>query len=1502
MFDKIVDPITNKHVKLNSRLGKQILNNYKKILTQSGGVWNFHPTDMVERCYLIRDYTNKEIKYNAKYELILKVVHNWIISGLCYPSAHAGNPIPITIVKAGGSGSGNIIRQQCKIGNDKGLFLKIIFPETNCSAAAPVPVWRENELAYKELIALKLLIKKGILDDNIVTNSENSKFLSKYMGIIADQHTGEDIIKLPPKSIRQHGIMISDNIWNGTNSAFPGDEAYLNNDIEKGVDGASGANYAFIVQENLSIVNNSENGFYSTNETWNLIDYFSNPNGNDSHLDQKLTVLLGGMLSFARGLQELHSKEIVHNDIKPDNIAGFMSTEDEDYYKFIFNDLIMPIPGKKFKQILGFKLIDLGSLSDVNTFEITASTGFADYTFAGFGVDFENDHNPLPPPHNKKLYTAVQQGTNFVLRKKQGNIQLGYDHDHSTKDVYAYGITVARMCYPFITTSVNVGKSKKEDNLHPVRINNNQGYYVINRPFVNDLLKDVENHIVSSDPNIIAWAKRTLIKVIEKIYELIKMCLHPDRDQRGPQIYHLEKPISSNNSQQILQEAYKNSKIEGKSVKSVSELTLPIDRVIRYLEHTLLLLRGCHWPTEDGRRRQLPVPQPPPPPQPQPHPQPQPPPHPQTQPQPPPPPPPQPQPHPHPQPQPHPHPQPQPPAPVPQPPPPPQPQPHPQFFLHQGKLPRKVVKLQPRPKVQKEPVYDYEQIMRIIEDRTESYIKKLNTLIQKYPNQKYDYFVRERMIEDYNKTIIEPPELKQMPIGRGLYIDTYRMDILDLLTEKTAEVRYIIKTHNLNVDLVKDAEIRQKYRDKQEKEFANANAKEIEKKEFANAKEIEKKEFANAKEIEKKETATFKTKKEGYEDLIWSIERKKERIEKGFGLYSNQDKRNIAIYNINGLIEKTTKKLLPTISDLYEFIERNKITGLFPIKILTDYNTWYEILKGKPLEIYNFLNSKDFFKYENEINFTNKSINDVIFNDNIKENRKGIDIYFEKYSDLSYTTLIREIVTVGDEKNLFYNYKELKNTQKDRLKAYENSVIKRKKDSMNEKTGVKNLNFNRQLYNIDLLKTIPTKIISGVYLQKVSENNLIGEIRINKITGQILYDLVKKLDINHQTTVLDINSSSEVTSESENKTILTFKPQSESNLIIDINLFDITPRYKRALIGGWSKLPTKPTIDWRGNIKDEPTHKIILEEYIKRIPVKNSRGDVVDLIKNRIQRDLKAQKQSQINNIYQFIDSILGFEMSNIRFRTTSTIYEAYNWVDFDYIDCSGLLLTQLTKERDNLITKGEDARRGPNGWVLSNSKYPAEIKTKLDNLKPRIKKMIKDLEELEESKNKLIDLIKKDVDEAELNTKIVSIISKAFSNLTEQLLKYGIEVIIPIDKQQKYLCLIKYANILYKKLVENIKDNYGIIISGAGTGYNPLASTCNSNDKGCMINISRIKLNEGEYIEIKQPDFENYNFTGSNNTDKPGTVSIMGLYELHKNEKNYIKRIKETYVNESEL
>ena len=75
----------------------------------------------------------------------------------------------------------------------------------------------------------------------------------------------------------------------------------------------------------------------------------------------------------------------------------------------------------------------------------------------------------------------------------------------------------------------------------------------------------------------------------------------------------------------------------------------------------------------------------------------------------------------------------------------------------------------------------------------------------------------------------------------------------------------------------------------------------------------------------------------------------------------------------------------------------------------------------------------------------------------------------------------------------------------------------------------------------------------------------------------------------------------------------------------------------------------------------------------------------------------------------------------------------------------------------------------------------------------------------------------------------------------------------------------------------------------------------CDSDDKGCMINISRIKLN-GEYIEIKQPDFDNYNFTGSNNTDMPGTRSIMGLYELHKNENDYIKRKKDTYGEDSQL
>ena len=75
--------------------------------------------------------------------------------------------------------------------------------------------------------------------------------------------------------------------------------------------------------------------------------------------------------------------------------------------------------------------------------------------------------------------------------------------------------------------------------------------------------------------------------------------------------------------------------------------------------------------------------------------------------------------------------------------------------------------------------------------------------------------------------------------------------------------------------------------------------------------------------------------------------------------------------------------------------------GLVPSDILEKYKNWYEILKDKRLGIYNFLNNKNYFRYQDEINFTNKSINDIIFNDNIKENRKGIDIYFEKSSSES---------------------------------------------------------------------------------------------------------------------------------------------------------------------------------------------------------------------------------------------------------------------------------------------------------------------------------------------------------------------------------------------------------------------------------------------------------------------------------------------------------------------
>ena len=37
MYDKIINPVTNKPVKLNSNLGKKILKNYKKLFQQKGG-------------------------------------------------------------------------------------------------------------------------------------------------------------------------------------------------------------------------------------------------------------------------------------------------------------------------------------------------------------------------------------------------------------------------------------------------------------------------------------------------------------------------------------------------------------------------------------------------------------------------------------------------------------------------------------------------------------------------------------------------------------------------------------------------------------------------------------------------------------------------------------------------------------------------------------------------------------------------------------------------------------------------------------------------------------------------------------------------------------------------------------------------------------------------------------------------------------------------------------------------------------------------------------------------------------------------------------------------------------------------------------------------------------------------------------------------------------------------------------------------------------------------
>ena len=37
MYDKIINPVTDKPVKLNSKLGQKILKNYKKLFQQKGG-------------------------------------------------------------------------------------------------------------------------------------------------------------------------------------------------------------------------------------------------------------------------------------------------------------------------------------------------------------------------------------------------------------------------------------------------------------------------------------------------------------------------------------------------------------------------------------------------------------------------------------------------------------------------------------------------------------------------------------------------------------------------------------------------------------------------------------------------------------------------------------------------------------------------------------------------------------------------------------------------------------------------------------------------------------------------------------------------------------------------------------------------------------------------------------------------------------------------------------------------------------------------------------------------------------------------------------------------------------------------------------------------------------------------------------------------------------------------------------------------------------------------
>jgi len=204
MFNQIVNPVTNKPVKLNSKLGKKILENYTKISGQTGGKWHFQPALADLRADEISIIVNnpnvvaahQHPKVTRGLKNLLEFIQHHGFAVICNSRGIKPDNVFKVYDRDQPNISGHIIDLHCASFNTKGLFMKLFVApparqNVDPTRLPPFSDFQLNEIGNEIGKGLSALHAGGILvNGQIDSSTENNRNLTSIKGFIVSDPAG----------------------------------------------------------------------------------------------------------------------------------------------------------------------------------------------------------------------------------------------------------------------------------------------------------------------------------------------------------------------------------------------------------------------------------------------------------------------------------------------------------------------------------------------------------------------------------------------------------------------------------------------------------------------------------------------------------------------------------------------------------------------------------------------------------------------------------------------------------------------------------------------------------------------------------------------------------------------------------------------------------------------------------------------------------------------------------------------------------------------------------------------------------------------------------------------------------------------------------------------------------------------------------------------------------------------------------------------------------------